>query len=86
MLLTRSGALAVRTRVTVAPITTRVRGIASEVVLGRREGLPPRSVASCDNLQTIRKELLDPQPLGRLGPSKLRELDRAIRFALEIRW
>ncbi len=86
VLLTRTRAIAVRTRVTVAPVTRTARGIASEVALGREEGLPTRSVASCDNIQTIRKDLLDPEPAGRLGPSKMRELDRAIRFALGIRW
>lgn len=86
VILTRSRVIPVRTRVTVAPITQRVRGIASEVVLGRREGLPARSAASCDNVQTIRKELLDPEPIGRLGAAKLRELDAALHFALGLGW
>ena len=41
--------------VTVAPITTTIRGIGSEVPVGANEGLSQKSVISCDNLLTIPK-------------------------------
>jgi mRNA interferase MazF len=85
LLVTRTPAIAVRTAVTVAPITRTVRGIASEVPLGRSHGLRAPSVANCDSLQTIPKHALRRRPVGRLGAGELPALDRALRFALGIR-
>ena len=84
LLVTRTAAIAVRTAVTVAPVTRTIRDIPSEVPLGRVHGLQQRSVANCDSLQTIPKDTLR-RPLGRLGPDELPALDRALRFALGIR-
>jgi mRNA interferase MazF len=39
--------------VTVAPITTTVRGLSSEVAVGPDNGLAEPSVVSCDNITTI---------------------------------
>ena len=47
-----------RALVTVAPVTTRVRGIPTEVVLGRRDGLPKNGAANLDSITTIPKEVL----------------------------
>ena len=85
LLVTRTAAIAVRTAVTVAPVTRTIRDIPSEVALGRAHGLKHRSVANCDSLQTIPKDALRRRPLGRLGPDELPALDRALRFALGIR-
>lgn len=85
LLITRSPAIDVRTVVTVAPVTRTIRGIASEVPLGRPQGLRSRSVASCDSLQTIPKDALRPRRVGRLRPDDLRKLDLALRYALGIR-
>ena len=70
---------------TVAPITRTVRGIASEVPLGRTHGLRARSVANCDSLQTIPRDALHRRAVGRLDADELPTLDRALRFALGIR-
>lgn len=48
-------------RVTVVPVTSRIRGLDSEVPLGREHGLDGESVASCDNVMTVR-----PAQLGRV--------------------
>jgi mRNA interferase MazF len=85
LIVTRSRAIAMRTSVTVAPITRTVRGVASELTLGRTHGLRARSVANCDSLQTIPTSALLPRPLGRLAADELPALDRALRFALGIR-
>jgi mRNA interferase MazF len=85
LLVTRTAAIAVRTAVTVAPVTRTVRAIASEVPLDRAHGLRRRSVANCDSLQTIPKDALRRRPLGRLTNDEMPELDRALRFALGIR-
>jgi mRNA interferase MazF len=70
--------------VTCAPITRTIRGIRSEVELGLDEGLPEASAVNCDNLVTIPKADLDRDPVGHLGPVKRAELDRALRYALDI--
>ena len=85
LLVTRTPAIDVRTAVTVAPITRTIRGIASELPLGRAHGLRARSVANCDSLQTIPKDALTPRRLGRLGPDELPALDRALRYAPGVR-
>lgn len=40
-------------RILVAPVTTTVRGLATEVLLGRTEGVKPGSAASLDNVQLL---------------------------------
>lgn len=58
LVVTRSEAAPVLGAVVVAPVTRRVRGIPTEVVLGPRDGLPEECVASFDNLYTIRRSFL----------------------------
>ena len=74
------------TSITCAPITRTIRSIQSEVELGPDDGLPAPCAITCDNLVTIPKALLDPEPVGRLQPEKLRALDLALRYALGITW
>jgi mRNA interferase MazF len=82
---TRTAVLGVRTSVTIAPVTRTIRGIPSELALGRPHGLRSASVANCDTLQTIPKTMLGRRPIGSLSPRELPELDRALRYALGIR-
>lgn len=82
--LTRDAAITVLTSVTCAPITRTVRGIDSEVEVGSDHGLPERGVINCDNLLTIPIHALDPEPVGRLDPGTRADLDRALRYALDI--
>jgi mRNA interferase MazF len=81
LLVSRDEAYAVRSQVTVAPITTTVRSIPVEVPLGPQEGLPRRCVANLDSLVTISKATLE-RHLATLPANKIREVDAAIRFAL----
>jgi mRNA interferase MazF len=67
--------------VTVAPVTSRIRGIRSEVALGPNEGLPRPCAVNLDSITTInRQELRDLITL--LDRPKMREVDAAIQFAL----
>ena len=84
LILSRDAAIPVLSAVVVAPLTRTIRGIASEVKLGRDEGLPDDCVASCDNLMTIPKDRLDQGAAGSLDVRKNVELDGALRFALQI--
>jgi len=71
------------TRVTVAPITSTIRGLSTEVRVGARNGLDHESVISCDNIQTIRGSALGKQ-IGRLLPEQEAELTEAIRLAFDL--
>lgn len=82
--LSRDAAISALDRVTCAPITRTIRGIASEVEVGPAHGLPERAVINCDNIITIPKTVLDHQPVGHLDPPARAELDRALRYALDI--
>jgi mRNA interferase MazF len=84
--LTRDAAIAVLRTVTCAPITRTVRGIRSEVEVGSAEGLSEASVISCDNVVTLPQVTLDREAVGRLDEVKRAELDRALRYALDIRY
>ncbi len=85
-ILTRDAAIGVLHTVTCAPITRTIRGIASEVEVGPEEGLVEVSAITCDNLVSILKASLDPSSVGRLAEAKRAELDRALRYALDIRY
>jgi mRNA interferase MazF len=84
VLLSRNEAYAVRTAVTVAPVTTTVRGIAVEVSLGLEDGLPKPCVVNCDSLLTIPKAYLESR-IDRLSEKKMEEIHKAVRFALDMR-
>ena len=84
--LTRDAAIEVLTAVTCAPLTRTVRGIRSEVAVEEDDGAPATSVISCDNLVTVPTDRLDARPVGRLRPEKRRQLDRALRYALDIQY
>ena len=81
VLLSRAEAYAVRELVTVAPVTTRVRGIPSEVPLDRSDGLPRRCAANLDTITTIPRKVLTGR-IATLAAGKVVAIDRAIRFAL----
>jgi mRNA interferase MazF len=84
--LTRDAALEVLQAVTCAPITRTVRGIDTEVEVGSAEGLPQASVISCDNLITVPMSLLDDEAVGHLELAARVNLDRALRYALDIQY
>jgi mRNA interferase MazF len=81
VLVSRDASYAVRTSVTVVEVSRTVRAIATEVPLGRREGLPQRCAANADNLATIPKVWLEGR-IAALAPDKLSALEAALRFAL----
>ena len=83
VLVSRDSAYAVRTSVTVVEISTTVRGIPSEVPLGKRDGLPRACAANTDSLVTIPKTWLD-ERITPLRPEKLEALDAALKFSLAL--
>jgi mRNA interferase MazF len=81
LLLSRNEAYLVRELVTVAPITTRVRNIASEVPLGLEDGLPKPCVINLDTITTIAKSILSDR-LTSLSVKKMKAVETALHFAL----
>ena len=67
--------------VTVAPITTRIRDIPSEVLLSRADGMPRDCAINLDHIQTIPKAKLG-SLITTLGERKLRDVRPALLFAL----
>jgi mRNA interferase MazF len=70
-------------RVTVAPITSTVRGLSTEVPVGRANGLDHDSVVSCDTIVTIPVSALGRQ-LGFLLPEQEARLSAAIQTAFDL--
>jgi mRNA interferase MazF len=66
-----------------APVFTRGEGLATQIPVGPEEGLRHGSWVMCDNLVSLPKSELKDY-LGRLSPPKIRELDRALRIALDL--
>lgn len=70
-------------RVTVAPITSRIRGLTTELPVGAGNGLDHDSVVSLDNIATIAAADLGRQ-VGRLLPAQEGELTAAIHAAFDL--
>ena len=83
VILTRDSVLEYLGEVTIAPITTIVRDIPSEVFLSKVEGMPKDCAVNCDHLQTVSKGKIGPL-ITSLPRTKILEVGRAIRFALDI--
>jgi mRNA interferase MazF len=81
VLLSRDEAFLVRELIIVAPVTTRIRHIASEVLLGSADGMPQDCVANLDTITTIPKNCLQSR-ITVLSDRKLREVEAALHFVL----
>ena len=82
LILTRTSALRFLTGITVAPLTTTVRDIPSEVLLTPEEDSVINVCAvNLDNLQTIQKAQLGAL-LTTLNARRMREVEQALCFAL----
>jgi mRNA interferase MazF len=71
------------TSVTIAPITTSVRGLSTEVAVGEANGLAAPSVISCDNITTIPTVALG-RRIGLLLDGQEPALSEAIRAAFDL--
>jgi mRNA interferase MazF len=81
LILTRDSAIPVLNSVTVAPITSTIRSIPTEVVLTEEDGLPDTCAANFDNLQTVPKGNIGDR-ISHLTTRKMKEAANAISFAL----
>lgn len=70
-------------RVTVAPITSTIRGLSTEVPVGRANGLEQDCVVSCDNVVTVPAEAIG-RHIGYLLAAQEESLSLAIRTAYDL--
>jgi mRNA interferase MazF len=81
LILTRDSAIPLLNSLTIAPITSTIRNIPTEVVITSEDGLPETCAANFDNLQTVPKANIS-APIAHLSASKMKAAAGAIGFAL----
>ena len=84
VILTRDAVLNNIGGIVVALVTRTARRLPTEVVLGRRQGLPDPCVANFDNILTVPRQRLK-SLMGACDASKVEELNQAIKAALDVR-
>ena len=83
VILTRDAARAAMTKVTIAPITTTVKGLSSEVPVGASNGLDRECAISLDNVITVPTALLG-RTIGFLSQEQEALLARAVVLAYDL--
>jgi len=83
VILTRDSILEYLGEVTVAPVTSTIRDIPSEVLLTSRDGMITDCAVNCDHIQTVSKSKVG-SLITTLSAEKLREIRNAISFALNL--
>jgi mRNA interferase MazF len=83
LILTRDSILEYLGEVTVAPITTTVRDIPSEVFLSEQDGMSKDCAINLDHIQTVSKGKIG-SLITTLPADKLEKVSMAIQFALSL--
>jgi mRNA interferase MazF len=81
LILTRDSALEFLGEVTVAPITSTIRDIPSEVLLTEKDGLPHECAINLDHVQTVSRGKIGGL-VATLATARLAEVRKALFFAL----
>lgn len=81
LVLTRGSAIDYLSRVTVAPISSTIRDVPSEVRVGPDDGLKQQSAVNLHNVLTVEKAIIG-RRVAQLGDDKMRDVCRALGFAL----
>jgi len=79
--LTRDEAIPNLRNIVVATVSSRIRGLPSEVLLGPDDGMPRECAVSLDNLRTVPKALLV-EPITKLSATKMIEVCHALNAAM----
>lgn len=85
LILTRNSAIKFLHALTVAPITSTIRDIPSEVVLTPEDGLLTECAVNLDNIQTVPKANIGTL-ITSLSTEKMKQVVQAISFALGFDW
>ena len=83
LILTRDSILDYLGEMTVAPVTSTIRDIPSEVFLSTEDGVKKDCVVNLDHIQTVSKKKIGAR-LTSLSRNKMKSVGQAIRFALDI--
>ena len=83
VILTRNSILEYLTEVTIAPVTSTIRDIPSEVSLSRLDGMHTDCAINCDHLQTVPKANIGAL-ITTLSKGKLADVRNAVQFALNL--
>ena len=83
LILTRDSVLDYLGEVTIAPVTSTIRDIPSEVVLTAEDGMFRECAINCDHLQTVSKAKVGAL-ITFLSCEKMRKVGKAVRFAIDI--
>jgi mRNA interferase MazF len=81
VVLTRESAVSYLSTVTVAPITSTIRGVPSEVVLDESDGMKKPCAVNLHNVVTVSQQRLGKR-VARVSQSRLGEICAAVRFAI----
>ena len=81
VVLTRDSALPYLATVTVAPVTSNIRDVPSQVLLDEEDGMKTPCAVNLHNVVTVPKERLGKR-IAQLRPSRLREICAALCFSL----
>jgi len=81
VVLTRSSAIAYLSTVTVAPITSAIRGVPSEVVLDEEDGMKAACAVNLHNAVTVSQDRLGKR-VAQLSPRRMNAICAALRFSL----
>lgn len=83
LLLTRNSIIEYLGEITIAPITTTIRDIPTEVLLSKHDGMTRDCAVNLDHLQTVSKSKIGAF-IAQLSQEKLKEVQKAIQFALDM--
>lgn len=84
LILTRNSIIDLLDELTIAPITTTIRDIPTEVFLSIQDGMPRDCAINCDHIQTVTKAKIGAL-ITTLSHDTLQEVSTAISFALELK-
>ena len=81
LVLTRNSAIGYLSTVTVAPITSTIRGVPSEVLLDEEDGMKSLCAINLHNAVTVSQQRLG-RRVARLSAARMNEVCAALRFSL----
>lgn len=81
VVLTRDSAVQYLSTVTVAPITTAIREVPSEVLLTENDGMKTRCAVNLHNVVTVSQNRLG-RRVAQLSSLRMAEICKALRFSL----
>ncbi len=81
LVLTRDSALMYLSTVTVAPVTSTIRGVPSEVVLNEEDGMKAPCAVNMHNAVTVSQERVGKR-VAQLSAARMDEVCAALRFSL----